>query len=211
MTNPHVGHLGIFVSASVAKFEHRAILESLDEIEALAPGSYEMKIENPTGDPDGHKPDYLVMFEPREVSGIGKRRSPESAFDQVKKMSERNDAAYAMFVSPWVSAMSTPFSAEILRQTHPMRVSRMLFSDRFNPWMKMVQSWAHKIGESRVPLANDDPRILAERAAFDAVSEQIKSVRIFRDHARASAFEARFGETLDFKISDNDGSPRMGV
>ncbi|HEX9741438.1 MAG TPA: DUF3141 domain-containing protein, partial [Nitrospiraceae bacterium] len=37
LTNPHVGHLGIFVSAKVARFEHRAILESLDEIEALAP------------------------------------------------------------------------------------------------------------------------------------------------------------------------------
>ena len=28
LTNLHVGHLGIFVSAAVARFEHRAILES---------------------------------------------------------------------------------------------------------------------------------------------------------------------------------------
>lgn len=216
LTNPHVGHLGIFVSASVAKFEHRAILESLDEIEALAPGLYEMKIDNPTGDPDCHKPDYLVKFEPREVSDIGERRSAGSAFDHVKQTSEQNDAAYAMFLSPWVRAISTPFSAEILKQMHPMRVSRMMFSDRFNPWMKMVYFWADTIGENREPLADDDPRILAERAVFDAVSEQIKSARIFRDQARASAFEVIFGETLDAEKPDDtgtygDGSPRMGV
>lgn len=35
LINPHVGHLGIFVSAKVARLEHRAILESLDEIEGL--------------------------------------------------------------------------------------------------------------------------------------------------------------------------------
>ncbi len=50
-----IGHLGIFVSAAVARFEHRAILDSLGEIEALAPGLYEMKIDNPTGDPDCRK------------------------------------------------------------------------------------------------------------------------------------------------------------
>ena len=44
LINPHVGHLGIFVSVSVARFEHRAILESLGDVEALAPGLYEMKI-----------------------------------------------------------------------------------------------------------------------------------------------------------------------
>jgi poly(3-hydroxyalkanoate) synthetase len=42
LTNAHVGHLGIFVSASVAKLEHRAILESLGKIEKLKPGLYEM-------------------------------------------------------------------------------------------------------------------------------------------------------------------------
>jgi hypothetical protein len=51
----------------VARLEHRAILESLAEIEALAPGLYEMKIDNPSGDPDCHKPSYSIRFEPRQV------------------------------------------------------------------------------------------------------------------------------------------------
>ena len=49
LTNPHVGHLGIFVSGAVARFEHRAILESIGEIEALSPGLYEMKIRKSYG------------------------------------------------------------------------------------------------------------------------------------------------------------------
>jgi hypothetical protein len=51
LTNSHVGHLGIFASAKVARLEHRAILENLSQINALAPGLYEMKIDNPSGDP----------------------------------------------------------------------------------------------------------------------------------------------------------------
>jgi hypothetical protein len=67
LTNPHVGHLGIFVSATVARFEHRAILEHLGEIEALEPGLYEMKIDNPTGDPDCERDQYAVRFKPRRI------------------------------------------------------------------------------------------------------------------------------------------------
>lgn len=193
LTNPHVGHLGIFVSATVAKFEHRAILESLSDIEALAPGLYEMKIENPTGDPECHKPDYVVRFEPRDVSDIGKKRTVETAFERAKEISEMNEAAYSTFVSPWLSAMVTPYSAEILKRMHPMRVSRMMFSERFNPWMKMVHHWADAIGETRMPLGADDPRIVAERAALDGIGEQIKSTRILRDQAKARAFETIFG------------------
>ncbi|WP_276202605.1 DUF3141 domain-containing protein [Marinobacterium rhizophilum] len=39
LLNPHVGHLGIFVSAMVARLEHRAILESVGEFESLQPVS----------------------------------------------------------------------------------------------------------------------------------------------------------------------------
>ena len=84
LTNPHVGHLGIFVSASVARFEHRAILENLAEIEALAPGLYEMKIDNPTGDPDCERDQYSVRFEPRNVEDM-RFDYPRKAFERVRK------------------------------------------------------------------------------------------------------------------------------
>ena len=45
LLHDRIGHLGIFVSAAVAEREHQAILASLPEIEALAPGLYEMCLE----------------------------------------------------------------------------------------------------------------------------------------------------------------------
>lgn len=216
LTNPHVGHLGIFVSASVAKLEHRAILESLDEIEALEPGLYEMKIENPTGDPDCHKPDYSVWFEPREVSDIGKRHDDRTEFANVRRVSEMNEAAYSLFVSPWITAMSNPLGAEAMKRLHPMRQTRMVFSEQFNPWMKLVHSLADRIVENRTALPADDPGIVAERAAIEAVSQYIKSTRILRDQAAAALYGMVFGGATPSAAAepqgdDTENSSLMGV
>jgi pimeloyl-ACP methyl ester carboxylesterase len=216
LTNPHVGHLGIFVSASVAKLEHRAILESLDEIEALEPGLYEMKIDNPTGNSDCRKPDYSVRFEPREVSDIGERHDNPTELANVRRASELNEAVYSLLVSPWITAMSNPASAEILKRLHPMRLSRMAFSEQFNPWMKLVHSFAGDIAENRSPLPADDPGIVAERAAIDAIGQQVKSARISRDQATAALFGMIFGGATKSARSvplgdESENSPRMGV
>src|SRR5262249_26238652 len=135
LINPHVGHLGIFVSASVARLEHRAILDSLATIETLAPGLYEMKIDNPTGDPDCDSQAYKVHFEERCVEDL---HFPvdDAAFDRVRTFSERNDALYSVAFSPWIKALSTPASAAILESLHPMRTSRLLFATAYNPWMR---------------------------------------------------------------------------
>ncbi len=99
LTNSHVGHLGIFVSAGVARLEHRAILESLDDIERLAPGLYEMKIVNPTGDPDCRRPQYSVRFEPRGVEDI-RFEYPDNAFERVRDVSGINEEIYKTWFSP---------------------------------------------------------------------------------------------------------------
>ncbi|MDG9697241.1 DUF3141 domain-containing protein, partial [Streptomyces sp. DH17] len=67
LTNPHVGHLGIFVSGKVAQREHRAILASLPEIEGLAPGLYEMKIEDRDPSDSPSNLPFAVRFESRKV------------------------------------------------------------------------------------------------------------------------------------------------
>jgi len=221
LTNPHIGHLGIFVSASVAKLEHRAILESLDEIETLKPGLYEMKIENPTGDLDCHKPDFTVHFEPREVSDIGKKQGQTSPLANVKRTSEFNEAAYSMFVSPWITALSNPTSAEMLKRLHPMRMSRMAFAEQYNPWMKLVQTMADGIAENRTPLPADDPAMVAEHMAIDSISQHIKSTRLLRDRATAALFDIFFGgivggdapdcEADETDDDDKDCSSRMAV
>ena len=114
LINPHVGHLGIFVSASVARFEHRAILDSLKKIEALPPGLYEMKIDNPTGDPDCGRDAYSVRFEERRVEDL---RFPvdRTAFRRVANVSKQFDSFYSATLGKWLQAFSTPLSANCPR------------------------------------------------------------------------------------------------
>ena len=206
LTNPHVGHLGIFVSASVAKLEHRAILESLDKIEKLKPGLYEMKIGVPTGKTDTHDPQYKVRFEARKVSDL-KYDVPEQAFDNVEHLSKLNEAFYSTFVSPWVRLMTTPASAEMLRLMHPMRTSRLMFSESYNPWMGLLRQTAHNIAKTRVPLEPDSSMIQRERTAISAVGDAIEQARIARDASYERAFRTLYGN----EKPDVDSDPQMPV
>jgi len=204
LTNDHIGHLGLFVSASVARLEHRAILESLGKIGTLKPGLYEMKIEAPTGKTDAHDAQYKVRFKHRDVSDLA-HEVPEQAFDTVRRVSEVNEACYSTFVSPWVRLMTTPASAEMLRWMHPMRTSRLMFSEKFNPWMGFVRQIAKTVAETRAPLASDDPMIVQERAAIAAVADAIEQARIRRDANSEHTFRAIYGggATPDFENDAN--------
>lgn len=187
LTNPHVGHLGIFVSASVARLEHRAILESLDEITALAPGLYEMKIDNPSGDPDCHKPQFSVRLEPRRVEDV-RFGYPREAFERVERTSEFNESMYRTFMSPWVRMAANPWTAEALKWLHPMRTSRYLFADAFNPWMRGISALAGWIAPNRQPLAADHPLMKQERAWIESVTNAIQQARERRDASYEQAF-----------------------
>lgn len=192
LTNPHVGHLGIFVSASIARLEHRAILESLDEIESLAPGLYEMKIDNPSGDPDCRKPFYKLRFEPREVEALRTEYSME-AFERVGKLSELNESLYAAFVSPWVQLFVTPWTAEILEWLHPMRTSRYLLSESFNPWMRGVAMLAPGVARNRKALAPGHPLVERERQLVTKVGEALEKSREARDAVYEQVFRLLYG------------------
>lgn len=193
LTNPHVGHLGIFVSASVARLEHRAILESLREIEALEPGLYEMKIDNPSGDPDCHKPQYAVLFEERQVEDLGFPQQNE-AFERVRAASEFNELIYQNFVSPWVQIAANPWLAELAKWTHPMRTSRYMFSEEFNPWMRDIACLADAVARNRSPLPADHPLIKKEREFIGQVSEEIENARKARDDAYEQVFGLLYGK-----------------
>ena len=194
LTNPHVGHLGIFVSAKVARLEHRAILESLSDIEALAPGLYEMKIDNPSGDPDCHKPAYSVRFEERRVEDL-KFATPYEAFERVREASEFNEQLYATFVSPLVRAFANPWTAAMLEWLHPMRTSRYLLSDRFSPWMRGVAVLAEAIARHRKPPVGDDFLLEQERSASEQVSKALEQGRTLRDAAYENTFSLLYGRS----------------
>lgn len=192
LVNPHVGHLGIFVSASVARFEHRAILESLGDVKTLAPGLYEMKISNPTGDPDCHKPQYSVAFEERRVEDLA-FDYPRKAFERVRHVSDANEAFYRTFVSPWVQATATPWTAAMLKWLHPMRTSRYLLSEKFSPWMHVVAALAKQVRNNRVGVPVDNPLRSAERTYSKQVAKAIETVRQSRDNIEELSFRRIYG------------------
>ena len=192
LLNSHIGHLGIFVSAKVARFEHRAILESLGEVERLAPGLYEMKIDNPTGDPDCHKPNYAVRFEERRVEDV---RFPyeRPAFEQVRKVSEFNARLYETLMGPWVRAIANPWTAGAMERLHPMRLSRQMFGETFNPWMAGIAALARTVAAGRQPLSEHSRLVKTEHQVVAQVSAAIGAWRMRRDSFGEQAFDLIFG------------------
>lgn len=191
LINPRIGHLGIFVSATVAKFEHRAILEHVRELAAMPPGLYEMKIVNPTGDPDCRHDQYMVRFEDRRIEDLCGSISAKP-FKAVRRASEANDQLYRLTLQPWVQALSSPQGAEMLRRLHPMRLGRMVFSELCCPQMLGVAIMAAWVRSRRIPVA---ARVLgqAEDAAASALNGAMERATNLRDTAQRRMFEFVFG------------------
>jgi len=193
LLNPHVGHLGIFVSGSVAKLEHRAILESLGDLSALKPGLYEMKISNPTGDPDCRKPQYTVRFEERDVEQI-RYTYPVRSFEKVQAVSEWNEMIYQNTLSPWVTALSSALSAEVLKWLHPMRSSALMFSEKFNPWMMQLKVFVPLLAKERMPTSQDNPFAAMEARTSQLISQSLDNYRTARDAASERIFSLLYGK-----------------
>ena len=191
LLNPDVGHLGIFVSAEVARREHRAILDSLDALEALAPGLYEMRILESTGEVDCLEPQYRVRFESRRVEDLPRSQSAP-AFEQVRELSETLDAWYQRTLGPWMRSIGGPALAEQLKWTHPMRTSRLGWAHAFNPLafgIDIAAAWAKAW---RAPLAPDDPWAAAETRLMDAWSAAFEEGRRGRDASTEALFSSLY-------------------
>lgn len=195
LINQHVGHLGIFVSAKVARLEHRAILDSLKKIEALPPGLYEMKIDNPGGDPDCKSGAYAVSFEERRVEDL---KFPENrpAFQRVAEVSQQMDALYSATLAKWIEATSTPLSSQWLEWLHPMRLSRYAFATDFNPWLRFLAPMAASVERDRHAISEENALKVREVESFEAVGEFIKRLRELRDQGYEFWFEALYGRGL---------------
>lgn len=194
LTNPHVGHLGIFVSAKVARLEHRTILENLERIEKLAPGLYEMTIGQSTGAPDCEEPQFEVAFEERRVEDLKFPRQT-AAFERVRAVSELNESFYRQWASPWVQAVTTPWAAAMAKWLHPMRTSRYMFSEAANPWMAGIEMLADVVARNRHPLPPDHRLIKLEHDLQDATGHLLAAARMARDAGYESAFNLLYGGT----------------
>jgi hypothetical protein len=196
MIHPFIGHLGIFVSGKVAAKEHKAMINSFDMIEMLPPGLYEMVFENDEKNIDPRS-EYLIRFEEREIEDIialdDHMTEEEEHFPLASAVSQRNDAIYDTFISPWVRAMMTPMGADILRQLHPMRVSRYGLSD-LNPLLWPFASAARQVKKQRAPAAADNPFLGWERAVAKSIETSLENYRLASSFWVESAFQMLYGD-----------------
>ena len=189
-----IGHLGIFVSASVARREHAEFTENMDLIDVMPPGLYEAVIEkrdSATANADLVSGEHVLRLERRTLDDIralgGNSPEDELCFAAAQRVSEINQGFYRTFVSPWVKAMSTEQSAAWLRDTNPYRLRFELFSDK-NPLMAPVAALAERARAERqtVPPDNALARVQAQ------VSEQIARGRTAYGEACDRMTEATF-------------------
>jgi len=193
----NIGHLGIFVSGRIAQREHAEIVETLDVIETLPPGLWEMVIEDKQPDmPDAELVPgrYLVRFERRaldDIRALEPTRQDERPFEAVARLSQITEGLYRTFVSPWVRAAVSETSAEALRNLHPNRLQHTLWSDR-NPWMGMVKQLAETVRRQRRPVAADNPFLALERNMSEQIETALDHYRDARDRSIERLFKAMY-------------------
>lgn len=188
-----IGHLGVFVSGKVARKEYTELVPVIDNIEALNPGLYGMKItEKPTK--DGEEPDYEVSFVECQLEDFAKRlnkyeRIDEQPFKAVEVISEFNQKAYELFAQPIVQAYASENMAEISRELHPSRVEKWAVSSAFNPFMNMLQPIAAKIRANRQPVdRSDNPFGILEEAVSETIEANLNLYKDIRDTLTESLF-----------------------
>lgn len=191
MVHESIGHLGIFVSGKVAQKEHKEIIGNIDLIELLSPGLYEMVIED--RETEVGVDDYKVSFVPRmfeDILAFDDGLEDEYAFEPVAAISEFNDKMYKTFVQPWVKLITTEQSAEMMRQIHPLRASRYLFSDKVNPLMLMFPALSEMAKKDRKKADSDNPFMHVEKSISKTVTTSLNLYKEARDNSLEFAFKA---------------------
>jgi hypothetical protein len=196
-----IGHLGIFVSAQVARKEHREFASNMDLIDVLPPGLFEAALRAKEGEPGGDlvDGDHVLRFEPRQVADLavhgGTSPEDERRFSAVRRVSEANLALYRQLVQPLIRASVLPSAAEWMRQAHPARLSYTAFADR-NPFMAWVAPLAGQVRAARQAVPEDNPGRQLERQLSAAVQSALDGVRDARDTASEKLFQAVYGSVL---------------
>ena len=211
-----VGHLGIFVSGSVARKEHSEFSSNIDLIDILPPGLYEATFEAKSADttnPELAGGKWIMRCEQRTLDDIramgGNTAEDERRFATAARVSEINLANYRKFVQPWIRAAVTPQLAEWMRRWHPLRASYEAFGGD-NAVMKAVARTADIVRENRKAAAKDNPFVGFQRAVSDNVvnmldrwrdTQEAFSEMLFLGIYGSSALQAAVGIKPDFEVS----------
>ncbi|WP_299811808.1 DUF3141 domain-containing protein [uncultured Roseibium sp.] len=193
MIHDQVGHLGIFVSSKIAKKEHTEVTSTLKTIEALAPGLYEMTIDDYEG--DLLEREFTVSFHERTMDDlklIDDGRDDEIPFAAVARASKQQAEFYDVCVRPFVQAGVTEQSADLRRKTHPLRVQRASFSS-LNPFLSGLPGWAERARQERTPAAPDNPFVELQHVNAALLEQSMDLYRDLRDTMYENLFFTIWG------------------
>jgi Protein of unknown function (DUF3141) len=197
-----IGHLGIFVSAGVARKEYDKFSSNIDLIDVLPPGLYEAVFERRTAGSAGQDAaagEWIMRCEERTLDDIralgANDAADERRFATAAKVSEINLALYRTFAQPLVRATLPPGLAEALHELHPLRVQYQLFSDA-NPLMPAVSAIAAQVRQARAPAAADNPLLQLRELASRQIIAGLDAWRDVRDAMAEWTFMTVYGSPL---------------
>ena len=197
-----IGHLGIFVSASVARKEHGEFSSNIDLIDVLPPGLYEAVFEKKTDDitnPELASNDWVMRCEARtldDIRALGTNApEDERRFAAAARVSEMNLAFYRTFVQPMVRAVVSEPMAEWMHRVHPLRLQYELFSDQ-NPLMAGVRALAQKARDDRKPVAADNPFVKLQEQVSEQIVASLNAVRDMSERISEQVFLSVYGSPM---------------
>ncbi|PDT54675.1 MULTISPECIES: DUF3141 domain-containing protein [Sinorhizobium] len=197
-----IGHLGIFVSAGVARKEHDEFASNIDLIDVLPPGLYEAVLEPASEVAEGRAlvaGEWVMRCEARTLDDIralgGNDIEDEHRFAAAAKLSEVNLALYRTFLQPAVRAMVTPTFAEAMRRTHPLRLQYELFGPS-NPFMAWIQAAAEHARENRKPAVAENPFLALQENMSQQIVSGLEAWRRTVEQLSEETFRAIYGSPV---------------
>ncbi len=216
-----IGHLGIFVSASVARKEHDEFAGNIDLIDVLPPGLYEAVL-TPKGESDPTSDlvtgDYLVRFATRTLDDIralgANSEEDERCFATAARVSEINLGLYRTFMRPWIRGFANDGAATWMRNLHPLRLQYEMFSAK-NPFLQSMDAFIDMARGYRRAVPADNPMWQAQEQMSKHVERGLDAYRDWRDAMYENAFYAVYGSPflqalVGLKASDRQVRAQSG-
>jgi len=199
MVHESIGHLGIFVGSGVARKEHDQLMHTLDEIEALPPGLYEMVLETKSSalkyDALGYG-NYSVKFKARSMDDLRALdpdgRTDERIFSTIAQVSDIWLNAYREYARPVIRSTVSPANAEIASGFAPDRLERIASSD-INPLMRGLAVVANQVRARRAPAGDENPFTAIERRQSKHIIAALENFGKQRDDAVSQWVQAVYG------------------
>ncbi|WP_075289465.1 DUF3141 domain-containing protein [Pararhizobium arenae] len=197
-----IGHLGIFVSAGIARKEHGEFSSNIDLIDALPPGLYEATFEAKTAETESAdlvNGDWIMRCEARTLDDIralgGNDAADDRRFATAAKVSEINLSLYRTLLQPFLRQALPEGFGEALRQLHPLRLQYEIFCDA-NPWMAAVPEWAEEAAAKRRPVEGDNPFLAIERTVSGQIVSALEAWRTMAEQMSEATFLMVYGSPL---------------